>query len=220
MKQKQAITEITLATTNAGKKKEFELAMREFNLTIRQMQGEFNCPEDGNSFLENATQKAQLASKLTNSFCLADDSGLCVQALGGSPGIHSARYFGKGEGISKILHELENKYATPEGAKINKYATLTALKDAENRKAYFVCCLVLTAPDQSVIWQTEQHWHGQIAQQAMGTNGFGYDPIFIPDGMELTAAELSPIEKEKISHRGKAIAEFKHFIKSCQDGVL
>jgi XTP/dITP diphosphohydrolase len=184
--------QIILATTNPGKVNEFNLALGNLNVSLKSIDCEFNCPETGRTFLENATQKAKLAAQLTGQFCLADDSGLCIEALNKRPGIHSARYFGKGEGLQKVLNEMETQ---------------------ENRKAFFVCALVLVNSTGQLIWQTEQKWHGQIARQVSGNNGFGYDPIFLPEGLNITAAQLEPASKEKVSHRGKAIFELKKFLK-------
>lgn len=190
----QNLQKIILATTNPGKKKEFELALKDFCIKIENITGEFNCPEDGKTFFENALQKAQMAAKITNTVCLADDSGLCVKSLDGKPGLHSARYFGKGEGLEKLLKELKETNTHDE------------------RKAFFTCCLVLVSASGEIIWQTEQEWQGSISQEAKGKNGFGFDPIFIPEGSNLSAAELKPEEKEKISHRGKAIQKLKEFL--------
>jgi len=187
------IKNITLATTNEGKRKEFELAFKGLNLQISSLQEDLKCEEDGSSFFENALQKAQLASKHTQTICLADDSGLCVDALSGAPGIHSARYFANDKGLTKLLQ---------------------ALNGQNNRQAHFVCVLVLTAPDGSLIWHTEKHWHGHIAPEAKGSNGFGYDPIFIPNGIRLTAAELPAIQKNQLSHRALAIEDLRRFIES------
>ncbi|MDX1919617.1 MAG: RdgB/HAM1 family non-canonical purine NTP pyrophosphatase [Candidatus Caenarcaniphilales bacterium] len=187
------LNKIILASTNNGKKKEFELALKGLPIVLENISDNFNCSEDGNSFFENALQKAQTAARITNSPSLADDSGLCVESLNGRPGLHSARYFGKGEGINKLLEELKN---------------------IKNRKAFFVCCLVLVSPTGEVIWHTEEKWQGTIALKVNGEKGFGFDPIFIPiEREEQTAAELEAKDKESISHRGKAIAKFKEFLK-------
>jgi XTP/dITP diphosphohydrolase len=183
--------EIILATTNKGKLAEFQAAFLDSPFNLKCIDGLFNCPEDKNTFLGNATQKAQMASEITKAYCLADDSGLCVEALNHEPGIFSARYFGKGEGMQKILDRLNG---------------------LDNRKAYFVCALVLTDETGKVLWQTEQKWHGQIAYKAEGDNGFGYDPIFIPEGYNVSVAQLEANLKEKISHRGLAIREFKNWL--------
>lgn len=189
------LSEITLATTNKGKLAEFENAFAEMEIALQLIKGEFNCPETGQTFLENAVQKAQLAAKLTSSFCLADDSGLAVEALNGDPGIYSARFFDNGNGMNKIITRLQN---------------------SNNRKAYFVCALVLVNPWGEVIWQTEEKWFGQIAHEICGNKGFGYDPIFIPTGYQITVGEMEPALKEKISHRGQAIEKLKQFLKELK----
>ncbi len=186
------LSQITIATTNKGKLAEFEHAFAGLNIGLQLVQGEFHCPETGKTFLENALQKAELAAKLTNSYCLADDSGLSVDALNGEPGIYSARFFEGGIGMKKILESLSN---------------------STNRKAHFVCALVLIDPQGKVIWQTEEKWFGQISAEIKGNKGFGYDPIFVPDGFEITVGEMEASLKEKISHRGQAVEKLKQFLK-------
>ena len=186
------ISEITLATTNKGKVSEFERAFENFKIKFKAISADiFNCPETASTFLGNALLKAQMAANITQNYALADDSGLCVKALGEEPGIYSARYFEKGQGLQKIL---------------------SSLQGSSNRQAYFICALVLVNPQGQVIWQTEQKWNGLISQQIKGDKGFGYDPIFIPEGLNCTVGELEPAIKEEISHRGKAINELKSFL--------
>jgi XTP/dITP diphosphohydrolase len=191
------ISQITLATTNQGKIAEFEHAFSEENISFKGLPSGFNCPETANSFLGNAFLKAQMCSKQATNYALADDSGLCITALNEEPGIYSARYFQEGEGLKKILQRLTS---------------------CSNRQAYFVCALVLTSPEGQIIWQTEQKWYGKIAQAPAGKGGFGYDPIFIPDGSAgLTVAEMEPAHKEQQSHRGQAINELKKFLQSASN---
>ena len=131
---------------------------------------------------------------------LADDSGLCVEALDGAPGIYSARYAD-----------------TPQ-ARIDKL--LYAISEKENRKAKFVCAMTIVNPDGEIVFQTRGECHGEIARKQSGTNGFGYDPVFIPtislqgQVQEVTIAELSEEEKNKISHRGKALRNVLEFLKN------
>jgi XTP/dITP diphosphohydrolase len=192
--------EIVLATTNKGKVLEIQQALIDSGKKIKSITDyceNFDCEENGNTFLENALIKAQASARIIANLnldneiiCLADDSGLCVESLGGEPGIYSARYFANGNGMNKILERLTGK---------------------SNRKACFVCALVLVDVNGNLIWQTEQKWNGDIAESISGNYGFGYDPIFIPNGFNCTAAEISLKDKNKISHRGQAINELKHF---------
>ncbi len=154
----------------------------------------FNPEETGSSFEENSYIKACEASKLSKQISLADDSGLCIEALNGAPGLYSARYAGsQQEKINRVLSEL---------------------KDRENRKAKFVCCMTLVDKDGKVIHRTKGECHGQIIKEQKGINGFGYDPIFMPDGFEVTLAEMSEDGKNSISHRGQALRSMLEFIKN------
>ena len=154
----------------------------------------FDPIENGETFEQNSLIKAQVASKLSNSIALADDSGLCVEALGGEPGIHSARYD-----------------TTPQ-RRIAKL--LKNLADIDNRKAKFVCVMTLTDKDGNVLNQEIGECHGQIAIEQYGTNGFGYDPIFIVDGYDITMAQMSEELKNTISHRANALSKMIRFIQN------
>jgi XTP/dITP diphosphohydrolase len=147
-------------------------------------------PETGRSFEENALIKARAAARSTGARALADDSGIAVEALGGKPGIHSARYAGDGasdeQNLARLIHEVEG---------------------AGDRRAAYVCVLAVADPDGGE-WTFEARCEGRLGDSPRGTGGFGYDPIFIPDEQdgprERTMAELSPGEKDAISHRGRA----------------
>lgn len=148
-------------------------------------------PETGAMFRENALLKARTISEQTGLAVLAEDSGLEVEALGGAPGVHSARFAGEGatdeQNIAKLLNELEGM---------------------EDRRARFVCVAVLALPDgREYIAQGELA--GRIALRTRGTQGFGYDPVFIPEGYEQTLAELGPKIKNSISHRRRALERLK-----------
>ena len=145
----------------------------------------------GSTFAQNAEIKAKALSELTNKPCLADDSGLCVDALNGAPGVYSARYapnrdFNKA--MSMLISELENTKST-------------------DWSAHFSCVLALKVPNQPTRFY-EGRVDGTITSQKCGDNGFGYDPIFIPQGYKKTFAQMSPEEKSAISHRGRALALF------------
>lgn len=148
--------------------------------------------ENGSTFEENSLIKAKEAFRVSKTYSLADDSGLCVEALDGAPGLYSARYAGtQDEKIEKLLGEL---------------------KGFENRRAKFVCCVTLLDDKGKMIFQTVGECHGSIVKERKGINGFGYDPIFKADNYDCTIAELSEEEKNKISHRGKALKNFLEFM--------
>ncbi len=156
--------------------------------------------EDGDTFEENALKKARHYSQAFQVCCVADDSGLQVDALGGAPGVYSARYAG------------------PNGAYADNNAKLlAALKDVpeEKRTARFVCCAAFVSPDgttHSVFGKVE----GRIALSPRGTNGFGYDPLFIPEEMALTFGELNGDAKHAISHRGRAFRQLRAFLETLR----
>ncbi len=157
--------------------------------------------EDGLTFYENALKKAREASRHTREAVLADDSGLEVDALGGEPGIHSARYSGP---------------AATDAT--NNLKLLRMLRDVprEKRGAAFRCVLVLYRPDgQSESF--EGAWRGEILFVPRGTMGFGYDPLFLDEKQGLSAAELPPEIKNRISHRGRAFAKFREWLQKQSD---
>lgn len=189
------LTELVLASHNAGKLKELQ-AMLGDQVRVRSV-GEFSQvePEEtGLSFVENAILKARNAARLSGLPALADDSGLAVDALGGAPGIYSARY------------------ADGQGDAANNAKLLEALKevpDAE-RTGQFVCVLALVRhADDPLPILCEGLWPGRILHAAQGEHGFGYDPLFQPDGEAVSAAELAPAEKNQRSHRARAMAQLK-----------
>lgn len=183
---------IMIATGNMGKAKEFEKMFAKAGYQIKTMKDFPELPEvqeTGQTFEENARLKAETIANILQCPVLADDSGLTVDALGGIPGIYSARFAGEqksdASNNAKLLHEL------------------TDVAD-ENRTAQFHCTLVFAAPQKESL-VVEGIWNGRIARIPRGENGFGYDPLFIVDGLEKTSAELTPEEKNKISHRGQAM---------------
>lgn len=141
--------------------------------------------EDGDSFEENALIKARAAFRHSGRPSLADDSGICVDALGGAPGIHSSRYSEEGTDKANLQLLLEN------------------MKGVKDRNAQFVCAIAFVTKFGEKVVRAE--WPGAIRAAARGTNGFGYDPIFAPIGAKGTAAELSPFEKSALSHRARAL---------------
>ncbi len=146
--------------------------------------------EDGKTFMENALKKAREISDITGCAALADDSGLCVDALDGAPGIFSARY--AGEDSAALRDEANNALL------------MKNLQDKEDRRAHFTCAMALVYPDGREI-TAEGYMNGEILAKKRGSGGFGYDPLFLPDGESRAVAEMSDIEKNKISHRANAI---------------
>lgn len=189
--QHQALKKLVIATGNSGKLREIQALLAPLNIEVIP-QTTFKIPEAAEphcTFIENALAKARHASKLTNLPALADDSGLCVEALHGAPGVHSA-YFG-GE---------------PRSDAKNNAFLLEQLKGQENRRAYYYCALVLVRRhDDPQPLIAEGMWTGEILEVPRGTNGFGYDPLFLDDKTEKTGAELEPDIKNHISHRGHAL---------------
>ena len=154
--------------------------------------------EDGETFAENARKKALGYAKATGLWTIADDSGLCIDALDGAPGVKSARFSGEKEADRGLLDHknMEKVLRLMEGA------------PKENRTCRFVCNLCLASP-QEVLLETEGFLEGYITEEKMGENGFGYDPIFFVPELNKTVAQLSAEEKNSISHRGNAIRRLK-----------
>jgi XTP/dITP diphosphohydrolase len=182
---------LILASNNAGKLKEFAQLLAPIGFELHP-QGEFGVPEAEEpfgTFVENALQKARHASRLTGLPALADDSGVCVNALGGAPGVVSARYAGE-----------------PKSDARNSEKLIQDLAAHDDKSAYYYCVLVYVrhADDpQPVI--ADGVWRGQIVDTPRGDNGFGYDPYFLIPALGKTTAELEPLEKNAISHRGQAM---------------
>ena len=183
---------ILLASNNGKKIAELSAILASFGLEIKAQRdyGIEDVPETGLTFVENALIKARHAARQSGLPAIADDSGLCVPALGGAPGIYSARYSGEGDAG-------------------NNRKLLAALENAQDRRAYYVCLIVyLRHADDPLPIIAQGLWHGTIALEARGDGGFGYDPLFVPAGDSRTAAEYSAAEKNSISHRARALAAF------------
>ncbi len=182
---------IVFASNNDGKLDEIRYLTKDLSIEIIGMKEagiEMDIPEDGSTFLENSMIKARKIHQLVGGNVMADDSGLCIDALGGRPGIMSARFFGK-----------ETTYK-------EKFAEINRLLlgvPFEKRTAKFICAITLIREDNRVI-AVEESMSGIILEHEVGSNGFGYDPIFFLPELNKTAAELSEEEKNAISHRGKA----------------
>jgi XTP/dITP diphosphohydrolase len=187
---------LVIASNNPGKVRELSRLLAPLGFEAipqsRLVAGEAEEPHE--TFLENALAKARFASRATGLAALADDSGLCVPALGGEPGVHSAHYAGR-EGDRETRDARNN-------AKL-----VAALATVADRRAYYYCVLVMVraAADPTPL-VADGRWNGEIVAEPRGGNGFGYDPHFRTNQRGLTAAELSPEDKNRLSHRGKALA--------------
>lgn len=189
-------SDIVLASSNAKKIRELNDVLATFHIHVisQQNYGVADVEETGLSFIENALIKARYAAQQTGKAAIADDSGLCVLALDGQPGIYSARYSG----------EHGNDYA-------NNQKLLSALENETQRQAYYVCTIAYVHHANDPLPIIAQGlWHGEILHNARGENGFGYDPLFYLPELKQTAAELMPEYKNKISHRALALADFVH----------
>ncbi len=183
---------IVFATGNAHKLQEINEISKGSGIEFVLPSAGFNPVENAETFEENSLIKAREAARVSGIMSLADDSGLCVEALGGAPGIHSARY------------------AETAQARIDKL--LTVLKNEKNRNAKFVCAMTLVDKDGNVLFQTRGECHGEIAYKQSGTNGFGYDPVFLVESASRSMAEMSEEEKNEISHRGRALRKVLEFL--------
>jgi XTP/dITP diphosphohydrolase len=193
------VKSIVLASGNLGKKAEIEALLAPLGTrVITQVElGITAAEEPHDTFLENALAKARHACFATRLPALADDSGLCVDALGGAPGVHSARYAGE-----------------PSSDLKNNQKLLAEMSAQANRSAHYECVLVLMrGPGDTQPLVATAQWHGSIVRVPRGGAGFGYDPLFLPQGMTNTAAELAPEEKNRISHRGRALAKLLELLK-------
>ncbi len=191
---------LVIASNNAGKLAEFQTLLAPLGIAVvtQAQLGISEAEEPHLTFLENALAKARHVSQQSGLPALADDSGICVDALNGMPGVISARYSG-----------------IPVSDERNNRTLLAAMKDQSNRRAHYYCVLVLvrTAGDPQPLI-AEGEWHGEIAREARGTGGFGYDPLFWLPQLGKMSAELSRDEKAAISHRGKAMHVMLEKLKS------
>lgn len=193
------LTEVVFASHNIGKIKEIKELLEPLGIKVKSAL-DMNLPdveETGATFAENSLLKSQTIAKITGVPCLADDSGLCVDALNGAPGVYSARYapnrdFDKG--MEMLLAEM-------------------AKSPDKSRSAHFSCVISLAWPDGK-IETFEGRVEGKIAFEKQGNGGFGYDPLFVPDGFACSFAQMSKEEKNKISHRGRAVEKLTAYLKS------
>lgn len=180
-------TKLVLASNNPGKLREFAALFAPYHIEVLP-QSAFDVPEAEEphvTFVENALAKARHTSRLTGLPAMADDSGLCVEALGGAPGVYSARYAGE-----------------PKSDERNNDKLLADLADETDRRAHYCCVLVLVRhPDDPQPVIAEGEWHGEILRERRGAGGFGYDPLFFVPSLNCSSAELAPGVKNAISHR-------------------
>ena len=190
---------IVFATGNAGKIKEIRMIMEDTGLEVVSMKDagiKADIEENGKTYEENALIKARAVAAFTKDIVMADDSGLEIDALNGEPGIYSARYMGE-----DTSYEIKNR---------NIIDRLFGAEGKE-RSARYVCNIAAVLPDGRVI-QTEAYMEGVIAKEPAGTGGFGYDPIFYLDEYGCSSAELTPQQKNAISHRGKALRAMREML--------
>lgn len=190
------LAKVVLASNNAGKLREFAALLENAGITLVP-QGELDVPEAEEpypTFVENALTKARHAARLTGLPALADDSGLCVRALRGAPGVYSARYAQRAGG--------EKSDAA------NNAHLLAQLQQSDDRRAYYYCVLALVRhEDDPEPLIAEGRWHGEMLDAPHGANGFGYDPLFFIPELNATAAQLDPAVKNANSHRAIALRQ-------------
>jgi XTP/dITP diphosphohydrolase len=199
---KRRTTNLLVATSNQGKLSEFEEALTSAGVKILGLADigiDSYVEETGLTFEANAESKARYYSELSGLMTLADDSGLEVDALNGEPGVHTARFGGD--------------HLNDSGRRLLLLERVNA-QSQSSRTARFCCSLALCDKNGSILFRTTKHCNGIIAFEERGVGGFGYDPIFIPEGHLITFAEMSPEEKSRISHRGKAMSALTAFLRS------
>jgi len=194
------LKKLVIASNNKGKLREIGELLAPLAIDVAP-QSEFNISEADEphvTFVENALAKARHASRCSGLPALADDSGICVSALGGAPGVNSARYAGE-----------------PKSDERNNQKLVESLKNQTDRRAYYYCVIVLVrhADDPQPII-ADGSWHGEIIDQPRGSGGFGYDPYFYLPELGKTSAELTPEQKNKISHRGQALAKLVEILQT------
>jgi XTP/dITP diphosphohydrolase len=197
-----APTTLVIASGNAGKVREFAHLLAELGLEIRPQPQGLEVEETGSSFAANARLKAAAVALATGCWALADDSGLAVDALGGAPGVHSARYApSDAERIGRLLRELAAANASMTG--FNDKANTSP---GEQRSARFTAALAVADPSGCIRLEVEGHCPGLILEEPRGSGGFGYDPVFLVPESGLTFAEMDKATKSRLGHRGRAFA--------------
>jgi len=205
------VKKLVLASSNPGKLREFEMLLAPLGMEVvpQASLGVSDAEEPHGSFVENALAKARHASDRTRLPALADDSGICVGALGGEPGVHSARFAGEPPPGSTPGREAQDAR--------NNEKLIRLLADKDSRRAHYYCVVVLLrhAEDPEPVI-AEGTWAGEIVAEPRGANGFGYDPHFFLRDFGKTAAELDPEQKNLVSHRGKAL---RRLLAKLKEGV-
>ncbi|MCK9489089.1 MAG: RdgB/HAM1 family non-canonical purine NTP pyrophosphatase [Xanthomonadales bacterium] len=203
-----ATTRVVVATGNAGKLAELRelLADTGMELVAQTELGIDEVEETGASFVENALIKARHASRQSGLPALADDSGLLVTALAGAPGLHSARYAGVGAGATANIEKL--------------LAALAQRPDAGRDACFYACLVLLRHADDPLPVIAEGLWRGSILESPLGAGGFGYDPVFLDPGQGLSAAQMAPALKSRISHRARAVTELRRRLSDPQTPPL
>ncbi len=200
---------LVIATNNLGKLNEIGaiLAPLDIEIVPQTALGVSEAVEPHFTFVENALAKAHHASRATGLPALADDSGICVDALHGAPGVYSARFAGEPPAGSPRTREAQDER--------NNQKLLDLLANESNRKAHYYCVIVLTRhPEDPRPLICEAEWHGEIVKAPRGSGGFGYDPLFMVAGTRKTGAEFTAEEKNLISHRGQALAQLVERLRS------
>ena len=204
MKRPEKGSRIVIASHNPGKVREIGELLEPLGFSVVSA-GELGLPEPeetGTTFAENALIKARAAAAASGLPALADDSGLCVDALDGAPGIHSARWGGPEKDFDMAMRLIEEKLQA------------AGAVEPDQRKAHFTCALALAWPDgEAKVFEGEVH--GRLVWPPRGEKGFGYDPVFVPEGHEITFAEMEPEQKHAMSHRARA---FEKLVAWLQDG--
>ena len=193
---------LLIATRNRGKLKEIKELLGDLRFNIVDLSRYptiETVEESGETFTENASLKASVYARQAGVLTLADDSGLMVDALGGAPGVHSARYAGEG---------------ASDGERTEKLLRALAIVPQSRRGARFISVIAIAQKDGKVINVSVGECPGQIAAEPRGAGGFGYDPVFIPEGSTLTFAQLEPVEKNRISHRARSLIKAAVFLRA------
>lgn len=191
--------ELVLASNNPGKLREFQSLFAQDGITIinQGALGVEPCPEPFETFVENCLAKARHAARVTGRAAMADDSGICVDALRGQPGVHSARFAGE-----------------PKSDEANNALLIQKLKGVTNRRGHYTCVLVaVRSADDPEPLIADARWFGEIVDQPQGQGGFGYDPYFYIPSEGKTVAELDPSVKNRLSHRGQALVKLREKIR-------
>ncbi len=188
---------LVLASNNKGKIREFRAILSDVEIMTQAEAGaDLDVEETGSTFAENAYIKAAAACAATGLPAIADDSGLCVEALNGEPGIHSARYTGSHDDTD----EQRNLYL------------LEKMEGVTDRRAYFESAICCVFPNGDTVTASAR-WHGTILYAMIGDNGFGYDSVFRPEGLDISSAQMAPEDKNRVSHRAQALVKFRGELK-------